>query len=455
MKKNILIITCFLFILFRIPSLFEPYWHGDEGITLTVGQTIAKGAVLYRDITDNKTPILYFIAALSGTLFNFKLIMLLVSLGALIAFVRLRDMVIQAPEYFSIILFAVLAGTPLLEANIANAEIFMVLPIVLSFVSYLKKQYILAGVFASVSFLLKQPGMFEMGALILYAWMLEKQYRTIVLKLIAGFSMPVAAVSLYFLAIGGFSSLISEGFINNILYTGSWYLITDPKLWMAIKVVGLGAFIWYLARSKRSYQSAELLLYLWLAFSLFGATLSNRPYPHYLIQIIPPFALLCGSIVLKKYHRVPVAILIAAIIFFSIAQFKLYSGTLYYTYRYYTQFQSPTFFDEQVTSTEKISSYILKNTSDGEPIFVWSDNSLIYAQTKRPPATKYISAYHIAGNISREEEVIQTLRSNPPGIIVITRPIDHPFDSLLILVDMRYNLAVAGEQFDIYKLEND
>ncbi len=54
-----LLIIILLMILLRIPSLFEPYWYGDEGIYLTLGQAIRKGLLLYRDIHDNKPPLLY------------------------------------------------------------------------------------------------------------------------------------------------------------------------------------------------------------------------------------------------------------------------------------------------------------------------------------------------------------------------------------------------------------
>jgi len=455
MNKKILFILIALFILLRIPSLFEPYWHGDEGITLTVGQTIARGAVLYRDITDNKTPLLYFIAALAGNLFNFKLITLVFSLGALITFIRVRDMMIRSPEYISLLLFAVLASTPLLEANIANAEIYMVLPIIVSVIAYMKKRYVLAGVLGAFSFLLKPPGMFEVGALMLHALLTDKYYKSVISKIAFGFSIPIAVISIYFLSVGGLSSFVSEAFVSNILYTGSWYLITDPKVWMMIKLGGLGAFVWYLVRSKRLYQSSELLLYLWLLFSLFGATLSNRPYSHYLIQIVPPVSLLLGSILRKNYRKAPAVILLGAVIFFCIVQFKLHGGTLYYTYSYYSQFHNPAFFDQRVTVTDEVTDYMLKNTRENEPIFVWSDNSLIYAKTKRPAATKYVSAYHVAGNADREEEVMDTLQKNSPRVIVITKPIDHTFKSLLLFVEMRYNLAVTTDQFDIYELKSD
>ena len=52
------------FILLRLPSLIEPEWYGDEGIYRTIGLALSRGEVLYRDIWDNKPPLLYWMCAL-------------------------------------------------------------------------------------------------------------------------------------------------------------------------------------------------------------------------------------------------------------------------------------------------------------------------------------------------------------------------------------------------------
>ena len=71
-----LILLILLAVILRIPSLFEPYWYGDEGIYLTLGHAARQGLVWYRDIHDNKPPLLYLVAALAGTVFWFRLILL-------------------------------------------------------------------------------------------------------------------------------------------------------------------------------------------------------------------------------------------------------------------------------------------------------------------------------------------------------------------------------------------
>ena len=59
-----LLFISFAFFLLRWPSLFEPYWYGDEGIYQAVGLLIRSGAPLYSGAWDNKPPLLYLLYAL-------------------------------------------------------------------------------------------------------------------------------------------------------------------------------------------------------------------------------------------------------------------------------------------------------------------------------------------------------------------------------------------------------
>src|SRR3990167_6749540 len=104
MKKLInihyLILTLILFVifLFRLPSLFEPYWYGDEGIFAAVAANLNQGGVLYQTAWDNKPPMIYLTYAAI-----FKL--------------------------FGVSMFGFLTSLRIVEGNLALTEIFMILPI--------------------------------------------------------------------------------------------------------------------------------------------------------------------------------------------------------------------------------------------------------------------------------------------------------------------------------------
>ena len=58
------------------PMFDHPHPYADEGIYLVLGQAFRKGLVFYRDIHDNKPPLLYITAGLAGSLQMFRLILL-------------------------------------------------------------------------------------------------------------------------------------------------------------------------------------------------------------------------------------------------------------------------------------------------------------------------------------------------------------------------------------------
>src|SRR5260221_5506199 len=127
-----LLATFFGFFLLRLPSLFEPYWYGDEGIYEVIGYAMRHGRILYSGIWDNKPPLLYLIYALfSGDQFGAKLASLLVGVLSVVVlyFLAKKRLVKRLHVYIATGFFTVLFGIPLLEGNIANAENFMLLPI--------------------------------------------------------------------------------------------------------------------------------------------------------------------------------------------------------------------------------------------------------------------------------------------------------------------------------------
>src|SRR5579872_1027958 len=59
-KHHLLFILILLFIfLLRLPSLYEPFWYGDEGIFGAVARNLNLGGTLYQTAWDNKPPMIY------------------------------------------------------------------------------------------------------------------------------------------------------------------------------------------------------------------------------------------------------------------------------------------------------------------------------------------------------------------------------------------------------------
>ncbi len=135
-----LLFILLIILLLRIPSFFEPYWYGDEGIYLAIGQIMRRGAVLYRDIWDNKTPLLYAIYALNPTLLWAKISAAICVLGTVLVTYKLTTLLLheksQKARQMGALLASFVTGvflsSPLLEGTIANAELYFTLPIILT-----------------------------------------------------------------------------------------------------------------------------------------------------------------------------------------------------------------------------------------------------------------------------------------------------------------------------------
>ena len=117
-----LLFTCLLFFLLRFPSMFEPYWYGDEGIYQTLGLGIDNGRLLYRDIFDNKPPLLYILYSIfDSDQFLLRLSSLIFGGFSIVLFFKLAQKLLNSKRavYFSTFFFAIIFGLPIIEGNIA------------------------------------------------------------------------------------------------------------------------------------------------------------------------------------------------------------------------------------------------------------------------------------------------------------------------------------------------
>ena len=76
-SRYILLIPILILICLRVPSIFESYWYGDEGIYAAVAQEMYQGKMLYRDVWDHKPPLIFLIfypAAFVGWQIGFPLL---------------------------------------------------------------------------------------------------------------------------------------------------------------------------------------------------------------------------------------------------------------------------------------------------------------------------------------------------------------------------------------------
>ncbi len=297
-----LLITSFFFFLLRLPSLFEPYWYGDEGVYQALGLGINNGRLLYRDAFDNKPPFLYLLYGFfNSDQFLLKLVSLIFGVLSIIVFYKLSKKLFENKKvvYVSTLIFTVLFGLPLIEGNIANAENFLLLfnllggYFILSTLENrnLNRRYKLllaAGVLLSISFLFKIVGLFDFAAFFVFLFFVNftKRFRDIfkinnllfevknLLPYIVGFVVPIVLVISYFIFKDALPYFIKATFSNNIGYVGYGNKFIIPQGLLILKLIILFALLSYLFIKRRTLGNESLFIYIWLLFSLFIAFLS-------------------------------------------------------------------------------------------------------------------------------------------------------------------------------------
>ena len=181
-----------VFFLFRLPSLTEPYWYGDEGIYHAIGMGLRDGRLLYSEIWDNKPPLLYLIYTIFSEQFYIRFLSLLFGVASVWAFFQLATTLLKdkKAEIAATVFFTILFGIPLLEGNIANAENFMLLPIILAcclfYATITKEQEngtgrtsFIAGILLGFAFLTKTVALFDLLALLVFYFLHTFKYEKI------------------------------------------------------------------------------------------------------------------------------------------------------------------------------------------------------------------------------------------------------------------------------------
>ncbi|HSX09461.1 MAG TPA: hypothetical protein VLF93_04875 [Candidatus Saccharimonadales bacterium] len=488
-----IIILCTLFFFLRFPSIIEPYWYGDEGIYEVVGQSMDHGHLLYRDIWDNKPPLLYVVYALAGgDQPTVKIYSILAGILSIIAFFILSEKVLNKPRVSIIItvLYVLLLGTPLLESNIANAEDFILLPIILGglLVYHLVNKHaddpkhlikssskiilFWTGILLGIAFLFKIVAIFDMATFVCFFILInlpKKMSWTIVKNalireinvtnkkswfryFLLGFVAPFILTVIYFAANHAFTIFFQSTFSGNVSYVG-WQngLLGIPQGLLFIKTVILLAALYAIFMKRALFSKPALFIILWLIFSVYNAYFSERPYTHYVLVLLPSFCLFIGLLFTTHTHqtRLRLFAILASVLLLLIYQFQFnfVKAYLYYpnAVRFLTNEESvqtyQSFFDTNVPRDYAVATFINKSIKPSDNIFIWGNNAQIYALSHKLPPGKYTVAYHILQNNALVETQIAIDKSKPKYIIALKEIQPLPF--ALPLYIMRYDIPGA------------
>ncbi len=483
-RNEFLVVLILIGSLLRIPSIFEPGWYGDEGIYLVLGNGLRKGLLLYKEIHDNKPPLLYLLAALANNVAYFRALLLVWMGVTLVVFDKLTKKIVSSKKWqrVSLVCFLVFTTLPTIEGNIANAEIFMILPTILGVGMLVslrstpevrrrrnttpeeKLRYLLAGVLFSLAFLFKVPALFEFMGIMFFLVVMAKK-RLVFRQWMwtgAGFLAPIVFSLLYYWIRGAGQEYLVAGFLQNVGYLSSWRTgsitksgaSTQSGLAVRGLILLLTVLVFWVMGRKLNWKYK--MVWVWFGFALFGALLSERPYPHYLIQVVVSGSLLIG-LTMEKFKRAWWTCLVFGVMIFSIFKYNFY---FYPTISYYDKFvrmisqrisyeEYADSFDWRVKRTRELTTYLRTITNPGERIFIWGDEPFVYFGSNTLPVGKYTVAYHVI-DFEAIEQTAELLLSEKPRIIVRMTSEKRPFNELDGILADNYALVNVIEDTQIY-----
>src|SRR3989344_7861716 len=464
--------------LLRLPSLFEPFWYGDEGIFAAVGRNLNLGGTLYQTAWDNKPPMIYLTYAAIFKFFGVSMFWLhmsaaIVVLATAAAIYEIAQATIGTRRaLLASFIFGFLTSLRLIEGNLALTEIFMILPITVAMMIAIKRKFdllslFLAGILISVASLYKQVGAFEAAALGIFVF-LSSDFLGFIKKgvsLTIGFLVPYAVTFAYFYSNGLVDDYIFGAYTYYRIYLGE-----SPKYAILVnisKIMPIIAALLYGIWKKFKFKKVETtyLFILWAAFSLLGSYFSGRTYGHYLVQATPAISLLLAQVNISKrignmFAKARIVFVLAfflPILFLTRLIFADFiSGGPLNQVKYFRNFIDLAtgakslnayndFFDGNVNTIMALRDGLDARSARGKSIYIWGDYPWLYAIIDAKGPSRYVTSFHVFGVPNGLEEVARQLAENKPSYIIKSESSIGYFADLEKLLARSYTLEAKIE----------
>ena len=518
-RRRTLVLLLALVVFLRIPSYFEPYWYGDEAIYLTVGNALNQGKTLYRDIVDHKTPIIYYLARVPNQL-SFRLLLTLWMFPTVTAFYYLAQKLLKKSRlaWLATATTIIVTTLPTFEGMIPNGELFVLgffLPGLAILYSVLEKtnlrhypslrfktfinihqlialakctlglkqklSLLLAGFLFGCAILTKVPAVFDVVAAYLLVGFVvisyqqkiktKQSYFSAVILLIVevfwmtlGLILPLILSILYFTLHNAYADYLSFGLLYNFHYTGSWIPTSTlplASLFYSLKgkLITLCLITFTLIALRHKLKPLELFVTAWTWWALVAASLSNRPYPHYFIQVLPALVLFCfafGEKLVMLFSKKPshkqellsyslVAVTTILFVLFVNACLGFwsnrYSVSEYYQRLYKVMTGAISYSNYQLSFNPIIADNLLATElilkEQPNELYIWGTNPMLYAQTKTMPSDKFTVLFHVA-DLGVYDQTVENVIFRAPPFIIVMKNAENPPESLQRYINNNY-----------------
>jgi 4-amino-4-deoxy-L-arabinose transferase-like glycosyltransferase len=447
----LLLLVMIFSILIRLPYLQVPL-ERDEGGYAYIAWRMEQGELPYRDIFDNKPPLIYFIYLLIFKVFGYSLgaihffLMIWVLAEAVLLYFFCRQLFPEpAIALIAAAIFSLLAGEPGVFGCSANTEIFMLLPIIGSYIFLLKheegqrvKWLVICGLLNGIAFMIKPVGLYNFAGIIIY--LSYKAFKECGLKclakkilfLAAGFILMPALLFVYFWSQGAAAEFIYGTFGYNLDYLavgGSWL---DQEVIMTFWrrfsfILRSDLFFWLIClyafvSGYRTEKKIFVLLSAWLVMSSLGVAAGKRFFPHYFLQLMPPVAIGAAWGLRRLFDSKSLALKLSLI---SLVIFVPLQGNYQYLFKYTPEEISTKIYTvNPFVEARPIAAYVAAQTSPYDTIAILGSEPEILYYARRKSASKYIYFHHIlwrkdpAEVLAAQHEAVREIENNRPRYII-------------------------------------
>jgi 4-amino-4-deoxy-L-arabinose transferase-like glycosyltransferase len=403
-----------LTLMLRLSFVHEPL-DRDEGAYALLGQEILRGAVPYRDVIEIKPP---------GALYIFSFIMYfgenieyiravtacytLLTVGA--AFHLARMLGGSRAGLLAALLCGIFTSGPVVQGSGSNTEVFLLLPVLLGAIFLLKGidtarrlHFAASGLCFAAAVFIKTVAVPVYLLPLLFMPFIRRPFRgwRMVFGDLVAFTAPAVVMAF---CLWGYLTLHDawDDFIFwNITFNKSYGETTLKKFFGRLTSRGMGTalefvFLWIVALptacwlmvAQRTVKAA-FLIGLVLATCV-GVCMPGKFWPHYLIPLIPPLAVIAGLGLAELSKRRVTFLCALPFMIAALAQ------TVRMDYPYHVaspdeasrmKFGGDSVFVDSL----KVAGYIRGRTSPADTIFQWGWEPEIYVEAGRRPPNRFIS----------------------------------------------------------------
>lgn len=404
----------------------------DEGEYALAGQRILQGALPYRDVYLQKTPLAcYFMAIVQSIVpTNLAAIRIATAVYGLLAtalvYLAAARLLSRAAGVWAALAFAVLCFDQAGILHSSSTEFLMLPWIVLSVLQWYEGRrrrsawrLALAGAAAALAVQTKQTGIVVLVFLAADAvwtgvrresgeeWP-ARPVRELAWAL-SGFLASSGAVLAYFAARGGLAAYLECVLFNNRQYvvarwdSPAWLLDLSRRVLVGIAEVDLTLWIAgtaglaLLAFGGRGKRASGL----WILLVGFAAAslLTGKAYRHYYLPLVVPFALGCGYLFdaiarrAAAHRRLGVRLALWALLLVP----WVMPLTRYYSLLTMTATEYERTLDAAAIPlagvSQEVGRYLRSRTSEDDPVLVVGSQPQIYFWAERRPATRLVISY--------------------------------------------------------------